>query len=507
MQHSEYQLPVRHRLDREAGVLSFDMLKASYQPRRLRVLWIENNLDCRMWAYYCDIRQAMAELHELCTPRGANTCIGRGFKPDVAIIGPRFSINVQSENELVGFDRSSFPRLPLLILQNKMYVPKGWKEIVGNATAKLSWANATGAAAAFTWLTRHIEFTRASGVPHHWLPFGVDVKLFGRNNGTFGRDAQPIDLGFTGAAGKDKYPLRSELLRAVQTLPNVSTFFGTWSQTSLNRADARSWKAPVREGYAMQIAKVRIWLSTLGPSSIVGTRYFEILASGTTLLMCNRPPAGLHRTFHRGLFQDGVHVVMFDDVEDMKAKALQYLQDEPARQRIVTAAYALATRLHTWNQRARFISRVAEEAIENAKTMQVARFLPSPGLVRTANDSSYVGCFVPTKGSITEPVRSRNKRKLWRYTVAECQDACQRTRTTPSRLAAVTGGGFVSGNGHKLAECMCAKFSVNHSVVPPDWRRVADRACSTTCTLLDARPCGGYNSYAIFRPRTASSHP
>ena len=60
--------------DLAAGLLPFDAADGSASPRRLRILWLENTLDCRMWAYYCDIRAAMARLHELCTPHGREMC-------------------------------------------------------------------------------------------------------------------------------------------------------------------------------------------------------------------------------------------------------------------------------------------------------------------------------------------------------------------------------------------------------------------------------------------------
>ena len=58
----------------------------------------------------------MAELHELCTPSPSRTCLGEGFAPDVAVVGPRFSINIPKPNETLGFARSRLNRLPLLII-------------------------------------------------------------------------------------------------------------------------------------------------------------------------------------------------------------------------------------------------------------------------------------------------------------------------------------------------------------------------------------------------------
>ena len=499
----------RHSLDRAAGLLSFDQLASYSPPRRLQVLWIENSLDCRMWSYYCDIRKAMAELHDLCTPRGATICLGTSkFVPDVAVVGPRYSINIGSEDDSVGFDRSLYANVPLLVMQNKMYTPQGWKEIVGNATAKLAWARAAGATAAFTWLTRHREFTRLSGVPHHWLPFGVDMGIFGANAGKFGAEAQPFDVGFTGASGKDKYPLRAEVLQALQSMKNVSGYYGTWAQTALNRADPRSWKAGNHDTYALQMSKARIWLSTLGPSNIVGTRYFEVIASGTTLLMCNRPRKATSASsatstwIYDGLFEDGVHVVMFEDAADLQAKVRRYLRDEPARRRIVQNAHALAQKIHSWGSRARFISRVAEQAIESARAFpaKAPQYVP-PRDALFANHSSYVGCYMrrdKTEIGLLEPPRSRNKRKLWRYTVASCQAACK-NRWGRAAYAALLGGGFATGNGHTLARCMCAARGASTGAPLPGWERQSDLHCATTCSLHDNRPCGGHREHAFFR--------
>ena len=97
----------RHQLDAASGLLSFDAdALTAYSPRRLKVLWVENVLDCRMWGYYCDIRNAMAKLHDLCTPSGGRLCMPPKFTPDIAIVGPRYSINIATADETVGFDRT-----------------------------------------------------------------------------------------------------------------------------------------------------------------------------------------------------------------------------------------------------------------------------------------------------------------------------------------------------------------------------------------------------------------
>ena len=516
----------RFNLDRTAGLFGTydDPRLVSYTPRRLRILWLENSpLDCRTWSYYCDMQDAMARLHELCIPRGSNTCVGpRGrreaasFSPDVAIVGPRYSINVATEDETLGFDRPRNARLPLIVLQNKMYTPKGWREIVGVLSAKLKWVHDAGAVAAFTWLTRHREFTSISGVPHHWLPFGVDPGTYSRHAGAFG--AQVYDVGFTGASGADKYPLRHAMLMELRKT-NVSLFTGTWIQTEIkNVQNNESWKAGTHDDYAAQMAKTKIWLTTNGPEWIVGTRYFEALASGTTLLICNRPPSsGEWHLAYDGLFEDGEHIVLFDTVAEMRNKVLYYLRNENERQRIVRNAHAVVQRLHTWDSRARFVTWVAEEAMRRQANRSAPYYsLPSQDHVVHAGTGSdehsthLVGCFAIPSGAgragmssgLREPPRSRNRRKLHRYTVKSCEETCSGTAGF-----GLQGGGFSTGNAHILGKCLCAVTPI--SDVPMKWwrKRLPQRECSTVCTLHDPRPCGGPKGIAMYRYGSIAAHP
>ena len=332
------------------SALRFDQL-GGYEPRRLNIVWLENTLDCRTWTYYCDLKDAMARLHQMCVPHHSVTCVeGRGrapgFEPQVVVAGPRYMSNVAHADETLGFDRSRFAHLPLAVVQNKMYAATA-REIVGDASAKLRWARAAGATVGFTWLKLADNFTQESGVPHYRLPFGVDAALYGKYAGTLDAGApQPFDVGFTGASNH-KYPLREAILALVRSM-NVSSYLGTWQQTSMRVGTNNSWKALDRDGYVRQLSLSKMWVSTTGPSDIVGTRYFEVLASGTTLLLCNRNPGAYDE-----LFEDGVHAIVFDGMDDLRAKILKYLHDEPARRRIVRAAAKLAQRVHTWDARRR----------------------------------------------------------------------------------------------------------------------------------------------------------
>lgn len=501
-------LPANRRAaDLAAGLLSFDQTPADFVPPRLKVLWIEDSTHhyCQQWSYYCDIKAAMSRLHDMCTPTDTRTlCLGPGsrFNPDIAVVGPHYASNVHRQDATLGFDRSAYPRLPLVVLQNKMYA---WEsELAGQVAAKLDWARAIGAVAAFTFLTRHHEFSNRSGVPHYWMPFGVDTRLYGQHAGEFGPAAQPFDVGFTGASGS-KYPMREAILRTITAL-NVSAYLGTWSQAMLNRADARSWKPLNRKAYAAQLARTKIWVSTTGPENIVGTRFFEVLASGTTLLLCNRPPAEVLQSspwVYDGLFEDGVHAVLFDGLDDLRSKILRFLRDEPARRRIVAAAVALARSRHSWDERARFVTRASLHAIAKHPPRKVYYTPPDPRR-RPKSNATFVGCLHPREMPTAHEWLKPRTRLSW-FTASTCELQCRRRNQS---AFALLGGGFSNGMAHRLAKCSCwNELPVPHARPPPL------HTCDFSCTLYDLRPCGG-TSLAVYtigksskgRRRRAGSH-
>ena len=476
-------------------LLRFDDDLSAYAPARRRIVWVENTLDCRTWTYYCDLKDAMSKLHDLCIPRGSTTCVDgrRGFQPELVVAGPRYMANVAHPDETLGFDRERFAHLPLAVIQNKMYAAST-REIVGDADAKLQWARAAGAIAGFTWLpTQHIDFTSRSGIPHFRLPFGVDVDLYGRHREAFTTAApgtQRFDIGFTGASSH-KYPLRESILRLIRSMPEVKSYLGTWQQTALRTTHNNSWKALDRDGYVLQISNTKMWVSTTGPNHIVGTRYFEILASGTTLLLCNRAPQGVYD----GLFVENVHAVVFDSMDDLKTKIRYYLSNEPARRKIVDAAYAHSRKIHSWLARARFITRAVEAAIQLHDPPGASFYTKPAGIAPPAEP--YLSCAAGRGMSGFVEVHAR--RPLRRFTVATCARACQGKSTH----FAVQCGGFCSGNGHRLARCFCAKVpfvGITH--------RKPKAECATTCTLHDSRPCGGWDAAAIYtltpRPQLAA---
>ena len=58
------------------------------------------------------------------------------------------------------------------------------------------------------------------------------------------------------------------------------------------------------------------------------------------------------RRHQQGLFEDGVHCVMFEpDLSDFDELLFYYLRNEGVRKRLVDAAYAHVLENHTWERR------------------------------------------------------------------------------------------------------------------------------------------------------------
>jgi hypothetical protein len=198
-----------------------------------------------------------------------------------------------------------------------------------------------------------------------------------------------------------------------------------------------------------------------------------------------------------GLFEDGVHAVVFNDMDDLRAKILYYTANEAARQRIVRAAFKLVERVHTWQARATFITQVVQHHVLQHQA-GAPYYIPPP---RQKAAEPFVHCIDARTNSIRfEEVHAR--RPLRRYTVASCALKCS---ARSAAHFAMQCGGFCSGNGHRLARCYCAKGDVMRLRTSPKHRNPAE--CATTCSLHDSRPCGGFDSLAVYAlgPRNGSS--
>ena len=260
---------------------------------------------------------------------------------------------------------------PIAILLNKMF-----KSPIAKLNLVRNWSARARTVALFTVLPPAHSARQASiaGVPAFSLPYAVDAN-FGRHApDPQGRGTRPEaiptwryahDLGFSGGYARNDakhYALRRD------TIGNRSM------QARLVESGVRLFLPkpghflPVSE-YVSEIARTKLWLSTTehpasGPQpegDTVTTRYYEVLMSGRSLLLCDRSP----QSYSSLGIREGVHAAMFNSSEEFYRQVVHYsrAENEPERLAMVAAARQLALEKHSWTVRATQLVQNLESAL------------------------------------------------------------------------------------------------------------------------------------------------
>ena len=245
---------------------------------------------------------------------------------------------------------------PLLVLLNKEYT---------TIPDKMKFLRAHCVAAAFSVHHEVARYEEESGVPFHRIWFGVDALRFSAGVLAAPPPAPPppydFDLGFTG------------VIRGDQTNNWRAKIWGhSWAK--LRAHGLRLYSGPqggVRSGVAhaelnssMYVAMMRasrMWLSTTGPVDLVGTRYFEVMATGTTLCVCNRMEGEKALVYSSLGIAEGRHVAMFSTLPEFEALVINFTKRaeyEERRRAILVRAQELALRKFTWDVVAHRVERV-----------------------------------------------------------------------------------------------------------------------------------------------------
>mmetsp|Transcript_121200 Transcript_121200/g.342948 ORF Transcript_121200/g.342948 Transcript_121200/m.342948 type:complete len:397 (-) Transcript_121200:46-1236(-) len=177
--------------------------------------------------------------------------------------------------------------------------------------------------------------------------FAVDPELFHVQDEAWEKRA--YDVAFTGHHEPPKYLNRDAVLQALKD-SHIIVY---------NPTKVKKWKR-----YQRVFSNSRIMLSTIGlpPTSafghfdLVGTRYFEIMASGTVLLLCDRSLA------YRDLgIVENVTAAMFSTPQEA-VRVVRYYLGHPAEASVITqAARNLVLANHTWKHRAREVLGILED--------------------------------------------------------------------------------------------------------------------------------------------------
>jgi hypothetical protein len=265
------------------------------------------------------------------------------------------------ETTIKGLENSKIPKAVILN-----------KEYGGALPSKLGWIKDINADIAFTYHHDHNMFEKITGTPFHHLPFAADPLMF-KSYGITPKH----DIGFTGGlghTGTNGWEKISKLGMIHPTVPGVNKGQG-WSHTLRRQIKERheEWSDvdfyfsnhhhDNIKDYAKRLCTAKMWLSTTGPVDIVGTRYFEVPLTNTTMLVCNRSTkmwcfdedcnrSDKNVDVYENLFEEDKHYVAFETPEELIEKVRYYKDNESERRQIVDQAYLHTIDHHTWNNRA-----------------------------------------------------------------------------------------------------------------------------------------------------------
>ncbi len=267
------------------------------------------------------------------------------FNPDIVCIGHGW------ENQRLGepFDLHPDLRLKECSLPKVMILNKEYKKL----NEKLDYIVKNQIDLVFTHHHSAENWSKQTGVKFtHW-PFAVNQRLFY----DYGEEKR-WDLSFTGILQNPIPGVQSDV--RIRIKRRILYTFWKWNITKPRYTRYRIYwgkgSLPA-EAYSRHMNATRVCLNTLSPLDLVGTRYYEAMAS-KSLLFCERSPV------YEGLFEDGKHCIMFEnDLSDFDDKLFYYLGHDDKRNAIIESAYHYVRAHHTWDKRIEQFTKLVQNLV------------------------------------------------------------------------------------------------------------------------------------------------
>jgi len=218
-----------------------------------------------------------------------------------------------------------------------------------NLDKKINFVKNNSFDAAFTAHHDYDKYSRQTQTSFYRLPFAANSDVF--------KDYElqkTIDIGFSGNM------FNKGVYKETNIMGNYFKNIRERVYTELQKSkygnldiwwNSNSGQYLYGKEYGKLINSAKIWLNTPSAIKIVGTRFYEVIAS-KTLLFCRECDVA-----YEGLgFDDGQTCVTFkSDLSDFEEKLFYYLKNEGEREKIVSRAYKMFIENHTWQHRAKFV--------------------------------------------------------------------------------------------------------------------------------------------------------
>ena len=231
--------------------------------------------------------------------------------------------------------------IPVFPIINKEYA---------SLSQKLDWVKNMKATAAFSVHHDIDSYSKYTGIPFHRIMWSANQKQFRDYGGDYKHD-----LFFSGVVRKEQTGnLRERVLSQLDRLSDYKLFINARTKDT-----NFSGKMFSDEDYARCLSDSKICFITTGPADLVGTRYFEVMASNRSLIICNR----MSQKVYGDMLIDGYNCVMFSTVDEFYDQSQYYLNNEDDRMKIVNKAHEHFIETQTWNANAIKIKIIIEEYV------------------------------------------------------------------------------------------------------------------------------------------------
>lgn len=277
-----------------------------------------------------------------------------GLDPDIIILGHGWLRDRESSVErMSGLDLTE-TTIPCILILNKEYT---------SLDKKIAYAESQEINLVFTHHHNAKKWSKKYEPKFIYWPFAVNQECFQ----DYGED-KVYDLAFSGILQNPTPRIaetQSDLRIKVQD--EIYHTIGDLKLIKKSKYDDYNlfWRAkPIRktsrvmnylihrekrlpfEEYIRLYNKSKITLNTLSPVSLVGTRYFEAMAS-KSLVLCEE--SSIYEKY--GLFTVGEHCVTFNDQQEFAEKFEYYVDNDQERRDIIEKGHKYAIENHTWNDR------------------------------------------------------------------------------------------------------------------------------------------------------------
>ena len=282
--------------------------------------------------YYTDIIKYLSKYNEVKLVVGKYNNLSdmvkkSNYNPDIIILG---------FTHLDCGDNNTPPKInnnvniPCYIILNKEYTI---------LDKKLNWIKNINPKKAFTVHHDYLKFQKITNIPFSRIMWSAETNVFKDY-----KEDYKYDFFFSGVIRKEQTSNWRNII--YQNLDKLKGY-----KLKINaRFQNNNYKGKIfdNKAYAKLLACSKISLTTTGPADLVGTRYFEIMATNRSLIICNKMD---NLKIYGDMLKDGFNCIMFSTIQEFIEKIKYYLSNEEERMKIVNNAYQDFLKNQTWDIR------------------------------------------------------------------------------------------------------------------------------------------------------------